>query len=100
MAAVFGFLLVGVADLAFVTHATSYVHEYPSVLSQVACSTFSDGIIGNIFIPSYPEGIGCYVVQRCEHQFQRIAGVGQLCGRKTFTAKLAGEKLAPASIFE
>ncbi|KLO30727.1 DNA-binding protein [Mycobacterium haemophilum] len=48
MAAVLGFLLAGVAYLAFVTHATPYVDEYPSVLSQVARAVFGNGVIGTI----------------------------------------------------
>ncbi|MEB3981256.1 amino acid permease [Mycobacterium sp. 663a-19] len=49
MAAILGFLLAGVAYLAYVTHATPYVSEYPSVLSQVGRAVFGQGPIGNIF---------------------------------------------------
>ncbi|HSS22947.1 MAG TPA: APC family permease, partial [Mycobacterium sp.] len=49
MAAILGFLLAGVAYLAYVTHATPYVSEYPSVLSQVGRAVFGNGPIGDIF---------------------------------------------------
>jgi amino acid transporter len=49
MAAILGFLLAGVAYLAYVTHATPHVSEYPSVLSQVGRAVFGNGIVGNVF---------------------------------------------------
>lgn len=49
MASVLGFLLAGVAYLAFVTHATPYESEYPSVLSQIARAVFGGGVVGNVF---------------------------------------------------
>ncbi|ORA82150.1 amino acid permease [Mycobacterium malmoense] len=49
MAAILGFLLAGVAYLAYVTHATPYLTEYPSVLSQVGRAVFGNGVIGDIF---------------------------------------------------
>ena len=49
MACILGFLLAGVAYLAFVTHATPYLDEYPSVLSQVSRAVFGNGVIGDIF---------------------------------------------------
>ncbi|CQD19499.1 OB-fold nucleic acid binding domain-containing protein [Mycobacterium lentiflavum] len=48
MASVLGFLLAGVAYLAFATHATPYESEYPSVLSQIAHAVFGGGVVGNI----------------------------------------------------
>jgi amino acid transporter len=48
MACVLGFLLAGVAYLAHVTHATPYVAEYPSVLSQIARAVFGNGTVGNV----------------------------------------------------
>ncbi len=48
MACILGFLLAGVAYLAFVTHSTPYVDEYPSVLSQVAAAVFGKGMVGHI----------------------------------------------------
>ncbi len=48
MATILGLLLAGVAYLAHVTHATPYVAEYPSVLSQVARAVFGSGVIGGI----------------------------------------------------
>lgn len=49
MAAILGFLLAGVAYLAHVTHATPYLTEYPSVLSQIGRAVFGNGTIGDIF---------------------------------------------------
>jgi amino acid transporter len=49
MATILGFLLAGVAFLAYVTHATPYLTEYPSVLSQVARAVFGGGTTGNVF---------------------------------------------------
>jgi amino acid transporter len=49
MACILGFLLAGVAYLAYATHATPHLTEYPSVLSQVARAVFGDGAIGNVF---------------------------------------------------
>jgi amino acid transporter len=48
MACILGFLLAGVAYLTHVTHATPYVDEYPSMLSEVARAIFGHGVIGNI----------------------------------------------------
>jgi amino acid transporter len=48
MACILGFLLAGVAWLAFVTHATPYLDEYPSMLSEIARAVFGGGLLGNI----------------------------------------------------
>jgi amino acid transporter len=48
MACILGFLLAGVVYLTYVTHATPYVDEYPSMLSEVARAVFGNGMIGNI----------------------------------------------------
>ncbi|MDI3314129.1 MAG: amino acid permease [Mycobacterium sp.] len=47
MACILGFLLAGVAYLVHVTHATPYVSEYPSMLSEIARAVFGSGVIGN-----------------------------------------------------
>jgi amino acid transporter len=49
MACILAFLLVGVAWLAHVTHATPYLDEYPSMLSEIARAVFGHGLTGNIF---------------------------------------------------
>jgi amino acid transporter len=48
MSLILGFLLAGVAWLAYVTHATPYVAEYPSMLSEITRAVFGQGMIGNI----------------------------------------------------
>ena len=48
MAVILGFLLAGVAWLAYVTHATPYVDEYPSMLSEITRAVFGQGLIGNV----------------------------------------------------
>jgi amino acid transporter len=48
MAVILGFLLAGVAWLAYATHATPYVAEYPSMLSEIARAVFGQGLTGNI----------------------------------------------------
>ncbi|MEY8015066.1 APC family permease [Mycobacterium servetii] len=48
MATILGLLLAGVAYLAHVTHATPYLDEYPSVLSQVGRAVFGNGVVGDI----------------------------------------------------
>src|SRR6201995_1835386 len=48
MAVILGFLLAGVSWLAFVPHATPYVAEYPSMLSEIARAVFGQGLIGNV----------------------------------------------------
>jgi amino acid transporter len=48
MACILGFLLTGVAYLAYATHATPYVDEYPSVLSQIARAVFGQSVTGNV----------------------------------------------------
>jgi amino acid transporter len=47
MAVILGFLLAGVAYLAFVTRATPYVAGFPSVLSQIGRTVFGGGVIGD-----------------------------------------------------
>jgi amino acid transporter len=48
MALILGVLLAGVSWLAFATHATPYIDEYPSMLSEIARAVFGQGLIGNI----------------------------------------------------
>jgi amino acid transporter len=48
MACILGLSLVGVAYLTYVTHATPYVAEYPSMLSEIARAVFGNGMIGHI----------------------------------------------------
>jgi len=48
MACVLGFLLVGVIYLVHATHATPFVAEYPSMLSEVGRAVFGNGVIGHI----------------------------------------------------
>jgi amino acid transporter len=48
MACILGFLLIGVGYLAYVTHATPYLDEYPSMLSEITRAVFGQGLIGNI----------------------------------------------------
>jgi amino acid transporter len=48
MACILGFLLAGVAWLAYVTHATPYLDEYPSMLSEITRAVFGKGLLGNI----------------------------------------------------
>lgn len=48
MACILGFLLIGVAWLAHVTHATPYLDEYPSMLSEIARAVFGQGLTGNV----------------------------------------------------
>jgi amino acid transporter len=47
MACILGVLLAGVAWLAHVTHATPYLDEYPSMLSEIARTVFGQGLLGN-----------------------------------------------------
>ena len=48
MACILGFLLAGVAWLAYVTHATPYLDEYPSMLSEITRAVFGQGALGNV----------------------------------------------------
>jgi amino acid transporter len=48
MACILGFLLVGVIYLVHATHATPYVAEYPSMLSEVARAVFGRGPLGTV----------------------------------------------------
>ncbi len=48
IAVILGFLLLGVAWLAHATHATPYIDEYPSMLSQVVRVVFGGGSLGNM----------------------------------------------------
>jgi amino acid transporter len=48
MACILGVLLAGVAWLAHITHATPYIDEYPSMLSEIARTVFGHGILGKI----------------------------------------------------
>jgi amino acid transporter len=48
MACILGLLLAGVAWLAHVTHATPYLDEYPSMLSEITRAVFGRDLIGNI----------------------------------------------------
>jgi amino acid transporter len=48
MACILGFLLVGVIYLVHATHATPYVAEYPSMLSEVGRAVFGNGVVGKV----------------------------------------------------
>src|SRR6202012_3335980 len=48
MAWTLGFLLAGVAWLAYATHATPYEAGYPSMLSEIGRAVFGGGMIGHI----------------------------------------------------
>ena len=48
MACILAVLLAGVAWLAHITHATPYIDEYPSMLSEIARTVFGHGALGNI----------------------------------------------------
>jgi amino acid transporter len=48
MACILGILLAGVAWLAHVTHATPYLDEYPSMLSEITRAVFGQGPLGNV----------------------------------------------------
>jgi amino acid transporter len=48
MACILGFLLAGVAWLAYATHAVPYTDGYPSMLSEIARAVFGHGMIGNV----------------------------------------------------
>jgi amino acid transporter len=48
MACILGFLLVGVIYLVHATHATPYIAEYPSMLSEVGRAVFGHGVIGTV----------------------------------------------------
>jgi amino acid transporter len=46
-ACISGFFMIGVAWLAYATHAPPFLDEYPSVLSQIARAVFGNGLVGN-----------------------------------------------------
>jgi amino acid transporter len=48
MACILGFLLLGVGWLAHATHATPYLNEYPSMLSEIAQAVFGNGVVGKL----------------------------------------------------
>jgi amino acid transporter len=48
MACILAVLLAGVAWLAHITHATPYIDEYPSMLSEIARTVFGHGALGNV----------------------------------------------------
>jgi amino acid transporter len=48
MACILGFLLVGVIYLVHATHATPFVAEYPSMLSEIGRAVFGNGVIGQV----------------------------------------------------
>jgi amino acid transporter len=48
MACILAFLLAGVAWLAHATHATPYLDEYPSMLSEITRAVFGQGPVGNV----------------------------------------------------
>ncbi len=48
MVLILGVLLAGIAWLTYATHATPYLDEYPSMLSEIARAVFGQGALGNI----------------------------------------------------
>jgi amino acid transporter len=47
-ACIMGLFMIGVAWLAYATHATPFVDGYPSMLSEIARAVFGNGLVGNI----------------------------------------------------
>ena len=100
MACILGFLLVGVIYLVHATHATPYVAEYPSMLSEVARAVFGHGLIGTVMYALLQTASAAISVLRRQHQLQRVSRADQFCCRGQFLAAADDETWSPPGVFQ
>jgi amino acid transporter len=91
MAAILGLLLAGVAYLAYVTHATPYLSEYPSVFSQVGRMVFGNGIIGDIFFILVQASTAAILFTGANTSFNGFPALASL---------VAGERVVPRQLMK
>ena len=100
MACILGFLLAGVAWLAFVTHATPYLDEYPSMLSEIARAVFGKGLTREHLV-LFGSGVQRRnPFHRCQHRVQRLPRAGEFCCRGPLFAAAADQTRSPAGVLQ
>lgn len=84
MACILGFLLAGVAWLAHVTHATPYLDEYPSMLSEIARAVFGHGLIGNILYILVQASTAAILFTGCNTSFNGFPALASFVAEDRF----------------
>ena len=100
MACILGFLLVGVIYLVHATHATPYIAEYPSMLSEVGRAVFGSGAIGNVMYIAAADGERSDLVLRRQYQFQRFSCTDQFRCRGQLSAAADDEARPSAGVLQ
>ncbi|QLL06837.1 APC family permease [Mycobacterium vicinigordonae] len=84
MACILGFLLAGVAWLAHVTHATPYLHEYPSMLSEITRAVFGQGALGNTLYFLVQASTAAILFTGCNTSFNGFPGLASFVAEDRF----------------
>ncbi len=84
MACILGFLLFGVAWLAHVTHATPYLHEYPSMLSEITRAVFGKGVLGNTLYFLVQASTAAILFTGCNTSFNGFPGLASFVAEDRF----------------
>jgi amino acid transporter len=84
MACILGFLLIGVGWLAHVTHATPYVNEYPSMLSEIARAVFGNGMVGDVLYFLVQASTAAILFTGCNTSFNGFPALSSFVARDRF----------------
>ncbi|WP_375488181.1 APC family permease, partial [uncultured Mycobacterium sp.] len=84
MAGILGFLLIGVGWLAYVTHATPYVDEYPSMLSEIARAVFGHGLIGDVLYFLVQASTAAILFTGCNTSFNGFPALSSFVAQDRF----------------
>lgn len=86
-AGILGFVLLGVAWLAHVTHAVPYVYEYPSVLSQIARAVYGHGAVGRVLFLVVQAATAAVLFAGASSGFRDFRALTDLLAREESPAK-------------
>jgi amino acid transporter len=86
-AGILGFLLLGVAWLAHVTHAVPYFDEYPSVLSQITRAVYGSGVVGRVLFLLVQAATAAVLFAGASSGFRDFRALTDLLAREESPAK-------------
>jgi amino acid transporter len=84
MACMLGFLLAGVAWLAHVTHATPYLDEYPSMLSEITRAVFGHDVAGNVLYFGVQASTAAILFTGCNTSFNGFPALASFVAEDQF----------------
>jgi amino acid transporter len=80
-ACILGFLLIGVAALTHLTHATPYLNENTSMLSEIARAVFGRGMVGNVLFLLVQAATAAILFTGASVGFNRFAALTSLVAK-------------------